>query len=85
MLKTKFDAIVKSQGGAMLLFRMGDFYELYYGHAEAAAKILGLTLTTRSNRDGSPTPMAGFPYHQVTAYTAYLVHAGFKVEIVDNA
>jgi DNA mismatch repair protein MutS len=51
--------------GMLLLFRMGDFYELFCDDAEVAARMLGLTLTSR---DGGKTPMAGFPHHQLEGY-----------------
>jgi len=49
---------------ALLLFRMGDFYELFFEDAKTAARVLNLTLTSRDKSD-NPTPMAGFPYHQL--------------------
>ena len=54
-------------GDALLLFRMGDFYELFYEDAKTAAKLLGLTLTSRDKGE-NPIPMAGFPHHQLDQY-----------------
>ena len=70
--------------GTMLLFRMGDFYELFYEDAQNAAKVLGLTLTSRDKASDNPTPMAGFPYHQLDAYLQKLIRAGFRAAICDQ-
>lgn len=70
-------------GDALLLFRMGDFYELFYKDAETAARTLGLTLTSRDKSE-SAVPMAGFPYHQLDAYLARLIAAGFRVAICEQ-
>src|SRR4029077_15116936 len=68
---------VKAQTpGTILLFRMGDFYELFYEDAETAARVLGLTLTSRDKGSPNPIPMAGFPYHQLDTYLRRLLHAG---------
>ena len=68
-------------GDALLLFRMGDFYELFYDDAEKAAKLLGITLTSR---DGGRTPLAGIPYHALDGYLRKLVAAGVKVAISEQ-
>ena len=70
---------------AILLFRMGDFYEMFYEDALVAARALDLTLTSRS-RDGSGTsiPMCGVPHHAVDTYLARLVKRGFRVAICDQ-
>ena len=70
--------------GAMLLFRMGDFYELFHEDAKNAARVLGLTLTSRDKSSDNPIPMAGFPYHQLDAYLQKLIHAGFRAAICDQ-
>jgi len=70
-------------GDALLAFRMGDFYELFYDDAVTAARVLGLTLTSRDKGE-NPTPMAGFPYHQLDAYLAKLVKLGYRVGICDQ-
>jgi DNA mismatch repair protein MutS len=67
-------------GDALLLFRMGDFYELFYQDAEIAAKALGLTLTSRDKA----TQMAGFPYHQLESYLAKLIKQGFRVAVCEQ-
>ncbi len=76
---------VKEQNpGTILLFRMGDFYELFYEDAEVAAKILGLTLTSRDKASANPVAMAGFPYHALDNYLQKLIHAGFRAAICDQ-
>lgn len=60
----------------LLLYRMGDFYELFYGDAEKAARLLNITLTARGQSNGKPIPMAGVPYHALEGYLAKLVHLG---------
>ncbi len=68
---------------AILLFRMGDFYELFYEDARTAARVLNLTLTSRDKGE-NPIPMAGFPHHQLENYLGKLVAAGFRVAICDQ-
>ncbi|MDR1491291.1 MAG: DNA mismatch repair protein MutS [Planctomycetaceae bacterium] len=68
---------------ALLLFRMGDFYELFLDDAITAAKVLGLTLTSRE-RGENATPMAGFPYHQLDSYLGKLILAGYRAAVCDQ-
>ncbi|MFV0444062.1 MAG: DNA mismatch repair protein MutS [Planctomycetaceae bacterium] len=70
--------------GTILLFRMGDFYELFYEDAETAAKVLGLTLTSRDKGSTNPVPMAGFPYHALEGYLKKLIQAGHRAAICDQ-
>jgi DNA mismatch repair protein MutS len=70
--------------GTILLFRMGDFYELFYEDAEIAAKVLGLTLTSRDKASSNPVPMAGFPFHALDGYLKKLVAAGHRAAICDQ-
>ncbi|MBC7386095.1 MAG: DNA mismatch repair protein MutS [Cryobacterium sp.] len=73
---------LKSQApDALLLFRMGDFYELFADDAVAAAKILEITLTSRDKGKENPMPMAGFPHHAVEPYIQKLLDHGKKVAI----
>ena len=70
---------------AILLFRMGDFYETFYDDAVVASQLLGLTLTARNNgRGGSNIPLAGVPHHALDAYLARLIRAGKKVAICEQ-
>ncbi|MCA9025521.1 MAG: DNA mismatch repair protein MutS [Planctomycetaceae bacterium] len=70
--------------GSLLLFRMGDFYELFHEDAQIAAKVLGLTLTSRDKGSTNPVPMAGFPYHSLDGYLQKLIAAGHKAAICDQ-
>ena len=69
---------------ALLFYRMGDFYELFYDDAVRAAKLLDLTLTTRGQSAGQPIPMAGVPVHAYENYLARLVRAGESVAICEQ-
>ena len=69
---------------AILLFRVGDFYETYGEDAIVASKILGIILTRRANGSSKHVEMAGFPYHAIDTYLPKLVRAGYKVAICDQ-
>jgi DNA mismatch repair protein MutS len=70
---------------AIVFFRMGDFYEMFYEDALVAARVLDLTLTSRSkDADGVSIPMCGVPYHAVDTYLARLVRKGFRVAICEQ-
>ena len=69
---------------ALLLYRVGDFYECYSDDAVTLSKVLGIVLTRRSNGDKGDTPMAGFPHHAIDTYLPKLVRAGYKVAICDQ-
>ncbi len=71
-------------GDALLLFRMGDFYELFFEDAKIAARELGLTLTSRDKDSDNPTPMAGFPHHQLDSYLRRLILAGFRAAVCEQ-
>lgn len=76
---------VKAQNpGTILLFRIGDFYELFYEDAQVAARALGLTLTSRDKGSTNPVPMAGFPYHQLDNYLRRLIQAGFRAAVCEQ-
>ncbi|MFT3741202.1 MAG: DNA mismatch repair protein MutS [Gammaproteobacteria bacterium] len=76
---------LKAQHSDMLLFyRMGDFYELFYGDAEKIARLLNLTLTARGQSGGQPIPMAGIPYHTLDNYLAKLVQLGESVVLCEQ-
>ncbi len=68
----------------LMLYRMGDFYELFYGDAEKAARLLDITLTARGQSAGQPIPMAGVPYHAIEQYLARLVKLGESVAICEQ-
>jgi DNA mismatch repair protein MutS len=73
----------RAAGDALLLFRMGDFYELFFDDARAAARVLGLALTSRDKGD-DPVPMAGFPHHQLDSYLAKIISAGYRAAICEQ-
>jgi DNA mismatch repair protein MutS len=73
----------RAAGDALLLFRMGDFYELFFDDAKSAARVLGLALTSRDKGD-DPVPMAGFPYHQLDSYLAKIISAGYRAAICEQ-
>jgi len=68
---------------AILLFRMGDFYELFYDDAKTAAGVLGLALTSRDKGD-NPIPLAGFPHHQLDNYLGRLIAAGYRAAVCEQ-
>jgi DNA mismatch repair protein MutS len=72
------------QPDALVFFRMGDFYELFFEDAQKAAAALGIALTARGQHGGEPIPMAGVPAHAMEAYLAKLIRAGFKVAVCDQ-
>ncbi|MFA7526708.1 MAG: DNA mismatch repair protein MutS [Ottowia sp.] len=68
----------------LLFYRMGDFYEMFYGDAEKGAELLDITLTSRGQSAGQPVPMAGVPFHSVEGYLARLVRLGESVAICEQ-
>ena len=68
----------------IMLYRMGDFYELFYADAELASRLLGITLTQRGKSNGEPIPMAGVPFHSIDQYLAKLVKLGKSVAIAEQ-
>lgn len=72
------------QPDALVFFRMGDFYELFFDDAAKAAAALGIAMTHRGTHAGQPIPMAGVPAHAAEAYLAKLIRAGFKVAVCEQ-
>ena len=72
------------QPDALVFFRMGDFYELFFEDAVKASQALGITLTARGKHGGQEIPMAGVPVHAAEAYLAKLIRAGFKVAVCEQ-
>ncbi len=68
----------------LLLYRMGDFYELFFEDAEKASAAVGITLTKRGQHGGEPIPMAGVPWHQAENYLSKLIRAGHKVAVCEQ-
>ena len=73
----------QAAGDALLLFRMGDFYELFYEDAKTAARVLGLSLTSR-DKGKNPVAMAGFPHHQLDQYLAKIIAAGYRAAVCEQ-
>jgi DNA mismatch repair protein MutS len=80
----QYQAIKARYPHALLLFRLGDFYELFYEDAILASRELQITLTSRNREKGQPIPMCGVPYHAADGYVARLIRAGFKIAICDQ-
>src|SRR3984957_3117566 len=83
-LMRQYHAVKKQHPAALLLFRLGDFYELFYDDAVTAAKILQITLTSRNKEKDQAVPMCGVPYHAAENYIARLIRAGHKVAICEQ-
>jgi DNA mismatch repair protein MutS len=83
-LMRQYHAIKQQVPGALLFFRLGDFYELFYEDAVTAARELEITLTSRNKERGEPIPMCGVPYHAAESYLARLVQKGYRVAICDQ-
>src|SRR5260370_33324014 len=83
-LMRQYQAIKKRYPQALLLFRLGDFYELFYEDALVASKELQITLTSRNRERGEPIPMCGVPFHAAETYIARLLRAGYKIAICDQ-
>jgi DNA mismatch repair protein MutS len=80
----QFLRIKAEHPNALLFYRMGDFYELFYDDASKAARILGITLTARGHSNGKPIPMAGVPYHAAEGYMAKLLREGLSIAVCEQ-
>src|SRR5580692_2069341 len=83
-LMRQYHGIKQQFPNALLLFRLGDFYELFYDDAVTAARELEITLTARNKEKGQPIPMCGVPYHASEGYIARLIQKGYRVAICDQ-
>jgi len=83
-LMQQYNGVKSRYPHALLLFRLGDFYELFYEDAIIASRELQITLTSRNREKGQPIPMCGVPYHAADGYIARLIRAGFKVAICEQ-
>src|SRR6187200_1065152 len=83
-LMQQHNAIKAKYPDAILLFRVGDFYETFGKDAIIASQVLGITLTKRNNGAPSSSELAGFPYHALDTYLHKLVKAGYRVAICDQ-
>jgi len=80
----QYNSAKQQVGNALLLFRVGDFYELFYDDAITAARELEITLTSRDKEKGTPIPMAGVPHHSADGYISRLIQKGYRVAICDQ-
>ncbi|MET4132613.1 DNA mismatch repair protein MutS [Porphyrobacter sp. MBR-155] len=83
-MMAQYLALREDAGDALLFYRMGDFFELFFEDAKAAAAILDIALTTRGEHDGQPIPMCGVPVHSAESYLARLIRAGCRVAIAEQ-
>ncbi|HWP10902.1 MAG TPA: DNA mismatch repair protein MutS [Ramlibacter sp.] len=83
-MMAQYLAIKAQHPQTLVFYRMGDFYELFYGDAEKAARLLDITLTKRGNSAGEPVVMAGVPFHSVEGYLARLIRQGESVAICEQ-
>jgi DNA mismatch repair protein MutS len=83
-LMRQYSAIKKEHPNALLFFRLGDFYELFFDDAVLAARELQITLTSRNKEKGVAIPMCGVPYHAAEGYIAKLIRRGFKVAVCEQ-
>jgi DNA mismatch repair protein MutS len=77
-------AIKQQYPDAILFYRMGDFYEMFFEDAKTASQILDIALTSRNKNDEEPIPMCGVPHHAARGYIARLIEQGFKVAICEQ-
>jgi DNA mismatch repair protein MutS len=83
-LMRQYQSIKGRYPHALVLFRLGDFYELFYEDAIAASRELQITLTSRNKERGEPIPMCGVPFHAAEGYIARLLRAGYKIAVCDQ-
>src|SRR5213592_4752216 len=83
-LMRQYTAIKREHPTALLFFRLGDFYELFFEDAVLASKELQITLTSRNKEKGAAIPMCGVPYHAAEGYIARLIQKGYRVAICDQ-
>src|ERR1041384_3754250 len=83
-LMRQYNSIKQHVPNALLMFRLGDFYELFFEDAVAASRELEITLTSRNKEKGAAIPMCGVPYHAAENYIARLIQKGYRVAICDQ-
>ena len=83
-MMAQYWALKAEADGCLLFYRMGDFFELFFDDARAAAQILDIALTSRGEHDGEPIPMCGVPVHAAEGYLARLIRAGCRVAIAEQ-
>src|SRR6476620_3580585 len=83
-LMRQYNSIKEQVPNALLLFRLGDFYELFFEDAVTAARELEITLNARNKEKGAAIPMCGVPYHAAEGYISRLIQKGYRVAICDQ-
>src|SRR3712207_3073982 len=83
-MMAQYLALKAEAEGSLLFYRMGDFFELFFDDAKAAAACLDIALTARGEHEGEPIPMCGVPIHAAEAYLARLIRGGFRVAIAEQ-
>jgi DNA mismatch repair protein MutS len=83
-LMRQYHALKQQVPQALLMFRLGDFYELFYDDAVTAAREMEITLTSRNKEKGQPIPMCGVPYHSAEGYIARLIQKGYRVAVCEQ-
>lgn len=83
-LMAQYYKVKQAHPDTILLFRVGDFFETFEDDAKLASKVLGITLTKRSNGAAGDTPLAGFPHHAIDSYLPKLVRAGYRVAVCEQ-
>ena len=83
-LMRQYHALKQQKADHLLLFRLGDFFELFFDDAVIASRTLGITLTSRNKEKGQPIPMCGVPAHSIDSYLSKLIAKGHKVAIADQ-
>lgn len=80
----QYTTLKQAHPDAILFFRMGDFYEVFFDDAELCARVLDITLTARNKHEDEPIPMAGVPHHAAAGYVQRLTEAGYRVAIAEQ-
>ena len=83
-LMQQYNAVKAQHPDAVILFRVGDFYETFCEDAHIASKVLGIVLTKRGKSQGTDVPLAGFPHHAIDTYLPKLIQSGYKVAVCDQ-
>ncbi|MCJ7812932.1 DNA mismatch repair protein MutS [bacterium] len=81
---TQYNTIKAQYRDAIVFFRMGDFFEMFYEDARIGAKVLGITLTSRGHGKAGDVPLAGFPHYALEGYLAKMIRAGYRVAICEQ-
>src|SRR5580765_5592140 len=83
-MMAQYRRLKEEAGEALLFYRMGDFFELFFDDAKAAAACLDIALTARGEHAGAPVPMCGVPVHAAESYLARLIKGGHRVAIAEQ-